>query len=215
MYWRIGIALMLSALAFGIWIASLQPGTGREEFFWRCMASNDHIFRRIWPQFLWLTIPSLLLAVWPFAISLPGVKSSFNKATQLQASFWLFLAFASIPRFFPWFAIVLPQLIAQVFADHFPQIYHHGTTFCAVCDHTLAEDLNMILLPCMQSILWAAGVATGVLQLLKSSKPVSRPNSAKSYLPVLSFACLSMAVVVADITQRYVWAEECIHQGFH
>jgi hypothetical protein len=214
MFSRSCIAMVCFSIAIGMLMANLAPGTVQDAFFLQCLGGCPK--GSIFPVLLhspWFWIPSLLIAVWPFDIVIPGLKLKLVKTAQFKIAVWVLLFVIA----FPWFSIwinPIGQVINAIAQNQVP-IFNHGDNFCSVCDYTLWETLISVLLPMVHCILWFFGVSAGVRNFLRTHNFGMYRTSDKRNLFAISCGYFISALILSEIIVRFCWAESSIHQGFH
>lgn len=217
---RYFILWMAISIAVGFGLRHLAPGNENDSRFWFSMVHcEDNVVKSILLSgSLWQwCLPSFVILFCPLDIYIPWLRLKLDKSWRCKSALWLFMAifaFFSIPHL-----ISMPRDILAIFDAYKTPVFSHPPGFCCVCDWTLRESLNGVMLPCIASCLWLIGLWPGLRNFLSVCRCcpdwlLKFAGFPRNFYP-MTCTCLFLALLVDEIWMRFSWAQWCIHQGFH
>lgn len=214
------ILWMAVSIVVGFGLRNLAPGNENDSKFWLCMLHcEDNVVKSLLSSgSLWAVyLPSLVILICPLDIYIPWLRLKLDKKSRCKLALWLLMAiiaFLSIPHL-----ISMPKDIFAVFDTYKTPVFTHPPGYCYVCDRTMRESLNSVMLPCIAAFCWLIGLWPGLRNFLSVCRfspdwLLKLLGLPPNFYP-MTCTCLFLALLVDDIWIRFDWAQWCIHQGFH
>ncbi len=173
--------------------------------FWVCSA--------YWPSLLFV-VPLMVI---PFEMNIPLVAGKVGRSRRCKFILWLWIALIALT----WMPslISLPTEIFDIFKYFEAPVFNAHSGLGCVCDRSLAERLDFVLLPALISALAFLALGPGwrnFLHVFKLSpgwllKLVGPPIKFYPRTCLYLFLCL----FVVDVWIRYSTVKEYLWQGFH
>lgn len=186
----------LCVLSLVLVLATLAPGTDRDQFFWQTFF-NAQDNSCDWPSLVAAFIHFGLGPVLSFAFYVTNDKLFFRQA-RLSILICLFAVFCWAGYHF---FCLLPIYIASFF-----EVSISCVPNCSVCVVSLKEKITELALHSSAFLTYFGAVFLAL-------KPVSILKSKNRSFFI--FILFLFSFVITEISRRYSWAEWCIHQGFH